>query len=79
MVAAMQLVTMSNAPFRKRLRATREKQGLSGRKLARIAGLSESAVGMIENGEHGVTLATAVALAKALDVSLDWLAMGRTP
>lgn len=41
--------------------------------LAQKAGTSDAVICKIENGKNGATLITAVKLAKALNVSLDWL------
>ena len=61
-----------------RLRQTRIHLGLSVLALATAAGLSHTAVGNVERGTMP-TLATAEALATALDVSPAWLAYGLGP
>lgn len=65
-----------------RLRWARESAGISQRKLARLAGLkSEMHVRIIEGGDaaKGIESTTAIALATALGVSLDWLLTGGEP
>jgi len=61
-----------------RLRQSRTDRGLSVLALATAAGLSHTAVGNVERGTMP-TLATAEALATALDVSPAWLAYGLGP
>lgn len=58
-----------------RLTAERAARGLSVLAVAKLAGLSHTAVGNVERGTMP-TLATAEALAKALDLSPGWLAFG---
>ncbi|MCL8207257.1 MAG: helix-turn-helix domain-containing protein [Actinomycetia bacterium] len=64
---------MDQEIFRLRLSRARRNAGLTKRALAGRVGLSERAVGQFEQGETLPALPTAVALADALDVSLDWL------
>lgn len=58
-----------------RLADARTARGLSVLAVAKLAGLSHTAVGNVERGTMP-TLATAEALAKALDLSPAWLAFG---
>ena len=58
-----------------RLADERTARGLSVLAVAKLAGLSHTAVGNVERGTMP-TLATAEALAKALDLSPAWLAYG---
>jgi transcriptional regulator with XRE-family HTH domain len=44
--------------------------GLSQRRLARIAGIGQDTVSAIENGEHGGSDLTRIALARALGVEV---------
>jgi len=62
-----------------RLRASRQSRGLSARALAQLSATSHTAIGNIERGGTMPTLATAEALAKALDLSPAWLAFGVGP
>lgn len=60
-----------------RLKWAREASGLSGRVLARKAGLSLSHVSIIESGKRRtVATSTANALATALGISWVWLLSG---
>ena len=61
-----------------RLADERTARGLSVLAVAKLAGLSHTAVGNVERGTMP-TLATAEALAKALDLSPGWLAFGVGP
>ena len=61
-----------------RLADARTARGLSVLAVAKLAGLSHTAVGNVERGTMP-TLATAEALAKALDLSPGWLAYGIGP
>jgi transcriptional regulator with XRE-family HTH domain len=58
---------------RKRLRALRVAQGWSLEELASRAGLSQSSLSRIENGQRRLALDQLVTLARALDTSLDQL------
>lgn len=61
----------------KRLRDRRNEIGLTQEALAESAGISMSFVGHIERGEKQASVDTVVALAQCLNVSLDFLLMGR--
>lgn len=58
---------------RKRIRALRVAQGWSLEELAKRAKFSQSTLSRIENGERRLALDQLVALARALDTSLDQL------
>lgn len=58
---------------RKRIRALRVAQGLSLEELATRAYLSQSSLSRIENGQRRLALDQLVALARALDTTLDQL------
>lgn len=58
---------------RKRIRALRVAQGLSLEELAARAHLSQSSLSRIENGQRRLALDQLVALARALDTTLDQL------
>lgn len=61
----------------KRIRALRNKKGLSQEKLARLADVSFVTIVKIESGESKKpTIQTMAGIAKALDISLDELIRG---
>jgi len=63
------------------LHSLRQTRGLSQSDLARLAGVTPSAVSQAERGDRGLSLETLLRLAEALDMSLDDLlhAQRRTP
>lgn len=61
-----------------RLEELRTAKGLSKNKLARLAGISQTAVTFIERGQRSPTLATLQRLAEALEVSVSQL-IGEEP
>lgn len=62
--------------FGSRLRAARESRELNQTELARVSGLQPAAIGHFESGRRKPSFANIRALAKALDVSSDYL-LGR--
>lgn len=62
-----------------RLERTLDAAGVSLRGVSVAAGLSPAAVGLILSRRGRIELETASALARALGVSLDWLADGTGP
>jgi transcriptional regulator with XRE-family HTH domain len=64
--------------FTERLRALREARGMSQGELGKHLNTSRQAIHAYESGISQPTLALAIRLADALDVSLDEL-VGRTP
>jgi transcriptional regulator with XRE-family HTH domain len=68
---------MSDDQFGARLAQAREKRELSQADLARKAGLQPAAIGHFERGRRKPSFANVRALAKALNVSSDYL-LGRT-
>lgn len=61
----------------KRIKALRNKKGLSQEKLARLADVSFATIVKIESGESKKpTIQTMAGIAKALDISLDELIKG---
>ena len=62
-----------------RLGETRAARGLTMRALARLAGLTDTAVRSTESGSSVPTVATLEAFAHALEVSPAWLAFGVGP
>lgn len=67
----------SDEVFSARLIAAREKRGLSQTELARKAGLQPAAIGHFEKDRRKPSFANIRALAKALDITSDYL-LGRT-
>lgn len=59
--------------FAKRLRTARADAMLNYNELAKKAGTSDATICRIENGKRCPNLMIAARLAKALNVSLDWL------
>jgi len=59
-----------------RLKEARNKKGLMQHELAELSGISQVTISSIENFHSESYLDTAIKFAKALDVSLDWLATG---
>lgn len=59
--------------FAERVRAARKNKKWTYEKLGENAGITDAAVCRIEKRQNTPTLYTAIALAKALNVSLEWL------
>ena len=59
--------------FGQKVRAERQKQGLSQEGLAEKAGVHRTYIGMIERGEKNITLLNIEKIAKALGIPLDRL------
>jgi len=70
-------MTDDNLNFGQRLVSAREMRGLSQTELARRAGLQPAAIGHFERDRRKPSFANVRALAKALEVSSDYL-LGRT-
>lgn len=60
----------------KRIAEERQKRNLSQEYLAEIANLHRNYIGYIERGEKRATVDTLYKIAKALDISLEWLFKG---
>ncbi len=62
-----------------RLREARQARGLSQMALAVEADIQQSQIAMVELPKYGrqLTLAQAVRIAAILNISLDWLAVGK--
>jgi transcriptional regulator with XRE-family HTH domain len=61
-----------------RLKKARTAAKISARRLDKLAGLTPGHTTLIESGRRpNPTATTAAALARALDVSLEWLVSGR--
>jgi len=65
---------MSN--ITKTLRKLRETKGLSQEKLAELAGVHRTYIGMIERGEKNITLENINKVAKALEIPVSDLLKG---
>ena len=64
--------------FGDRTKQAREAAGLSQAQLADMAGVTQSAIANLEADRSGMSCATLVKVADALEVSADWL-LGREP
>jgi transcriptional regulator with XRE-family HTH domain len=60
----------------KKIRSERIRQGLSQEKLAEIAGLHRTYIGMVERGEKNITLLNYVRISTAINLSLHELTSG---
>lgn len=58
----------------KNVREIRIMSGMTGEELADSAGVSKSAVSMLENGKRGGSIDTALKIAKALNMTVEDLA-----
>ena len=56
-----------------RMRRARQLRGISQTELAKMIGTSKSQLSMIEHGKSGSSITTALAVARALSTSLDYL------
>lgn len=59
-----------------RLQSLRKQQGLSQEKLAEISGLHRTYISSIERGARNPTLTTLNAIAKSLNVKIEFLVSG---
>jgi transcriptional regulator with XRE-family HTH domain len=59
-----------------RVRAIRQKRGLTQQELADLLGTNQSHVANVERGERGVTIHQIVKMAKALQASTDEILLG---
>lgn len=62
-----------------RVRAARTRLNLSREQLAEFVGISTLFVGYIECGQKGMSTETLIALCKALNVSADYILLGKDP
>jgi|RhiMetdeSRZDD1v2_1073273.scaffolds.fasta_scaffold3795095_1 transcriptional regulator with XRE-family HTH domain len=61
----------------RRLKQFRERAGLSQHELARLSGVSRSAIAGVETGDRGdLSLANTIRIADALGITIDALARG---
>src|SRR5437879_1148370 len=65
--------SMTTQPLGDRLRAARQRKGLSLRELASRVGVSASLLSQLENGKSQASVTTLHALVTALDITLDQL------
>lgn len=65
--------------FGERLKALREKEGMSREALGQAVDASPSAIGMWERGDRSPSNETVVSLARRFDVSTDYLLTGYRP
>lgn len=68
---------MSRGIFAERVRQTRLELGMLQKELAKKMGMSQQAISSMEGGRREACFFTAICVADALGVSLDYLA-GRT-
>ena len=73
-----QLYAFFMKDFGERLKALREKAGLSQRELARLAGIEAMQISRYERGVGYPAVETLIAIARTLDVGLDYLLLGKT-
>lgn len=75
----MLLTAMTNDKLKetgKRIRAGREKHGLSREKFSELVNISPRYLSGIELGRKQMSLNTAIAIARALHIKLDYLILG---
>ena len=58
------------------LREIRKRRGLTMKQLGKLAGVTESMIGMIETGERNPSFETLLRLGEALDVPVDMIVRG---
>jgi len=66
-----------NKQIGKRIFDTRKEKGLTRTQLKDYAGISEVYLGMIERGERGTSIAHMVRIAEALNMSMDYMILGK--
>lgn len=66
-----------NTQIGQRIQLSREQAGLTQEQLAEKLGLSTQFISTIERGIYGASLETIVKLCDVLDISSDWLLLGR--
>ena len=65
--------------FSNNIRTRREMLGMSQEELAKKVGVTQAAIWLYENGESTPKLAIAIALARALGITVEQLACGSEP
>lgn len=68
-----------NLEIGERIRLTRTKVGLTREKLSEMLGISALFLGFIECGQRGMSISTLLNICKVLNVSSDYILMGKTP
>lgn len=63
--------------FGDRVREARKAKKMTQYELSELATISQVTVSVIENSHNGTYVDTAIKIAKVLDVSLDWLLLGK--
>ena len=66
-----------NLEIGKRIRARREEQNMTREQLAEAADVSVRFLTCVENGQSGISVDTLKKVAVALDISTDYLVLGR--
>jgi transcriptional regulator with XRE-family HTH domain len=67
---------MNNETIGRRIARVRKLRGLSQRDLAKLVRVDYGAIGNLESGRHATNMFIFIDIAKALDVSCDYLAYG---
>lgn len=62
-----------------RVKTAREAAGMSQEALGSLIGRDKSAISLMESGKRGISVQHIARLAKALDVTEDWIAFGTGP
>lgn len=68
-----------NLEIGERIRKSRIAVGLSREKLSELIGVSALFLGYIECGQRGMSISTLQKLCKTLNVSADYILLGKTP
>lgn len=76
---AMNKTAVNNQNLGKHLFRCRKAKGISGNRLAKAAGLSQSTVSAIEQGQKSPTVKTLDALCAAMDMTLEEFFAGMDP
>ncbi len=76
MPRAPRSVVIAKDQVGRRVRAIRQKRGLTQQELADLLGTNQSHVANVERGERGVTIHQIVKMAKALQASTDEILLG---
>lgn len=68
-----------NAEIGMRIRKVRKERGYTREQLAEYADMSSNFLGAVENGRKGMKVQNLAKIAKALDVTADYLLFGSAP
>ena len=66
-----------NLKIGRRIFNRRKEKGLTRKQLKNYAGISEIYLGMIERGERGTSIEHMVRIAEVLDMSMDYMILGK--